>query len=965
MSAAPLVTVRLSLTGLQNGPVYLGQSIELTAEFFTAQGTPAAQVTNPRFVMRREGVYQPWQLAGADLTKTGPGKWRSLFTPNEPGVWFIRADCSELSRAADETRVVVRPSVTLPEGVTGVPLLMPGGVPASTADPQSALITSLPLIPEGVGFVVPAVRTDNDEGGRINPENLGSAAVEARSPLAVAGRLRASTTRPFVVLVQGQSNAVGAGSGGDLNIDQRGAGVFIYSNLAGGGSGSMVPAVFGTPPLNVPQNDGTRNCLAPHIGTRLRQLQLVPDTRPIWILVNAIGGISIGEWVGDGVNSPRFVGLVSALNRMQQIWQSQGGTGTLTIDHMHWQQGEADSTTAGPYNTRATYLEAWDTFMAQHRALPQWSPETTVTVAEIGRWARFTASDTGVQIGPANARNEQIWEIGSGRRDPKVSLIQTLDLPPNGTLAEDANHYSGAGLVEIGKRVADTLVGLRVGSLGRPPLTTEGWADSRIRRIDISNATRTLSDAEISGGFHLSCANADIRLPMLPTSGIGVIGFVEVWSASGGPTLLRPPNDLLQIDTALGLQPAGTPASLPLGKYFVFVSRGRWCVRGLDLQRGLATDLSSLAVSAPRVVTADEARSCAMGAFSNKISLPTANAGNMVLITCRSITNGPTVIGRSIVSALISSGGTGYSVGDVLTLPLGAATGDPATVTVTTVGPNGVITGIAINYAGHITSTTAPTSPATPTGGTGTGASITQTIGTGAFVRGAATSGSLTLNTAEQTILLAANGAAWRVLLDTALDGKGLNDGGSLVAGDTLTTAQATGNLLFTLPAGSYTIPSANLMGGNLLGLLASGGDVTITTSAGLIYLPSGRTATSFTMRDGQSVILARQGNARWGIVGGSLLSLPKPLQIFVPTTGTTVSIGDSSTAVINPASALASLSIQLPPTPQDRDEVWIYFQQGVTSISWTRGVPVPARNSAAAGDRWRLIYSSSLGAWI
>lgn len=792
-----------------------------------------------------------------------------------------------------------------------------------------------------------------------------TAAVDARAPLGIMGRLRAATTLPFVVVVAGQSNAVGAGSGGTLAVDQRGAGVWLYNNLAAGAGGAMVRAQFGSPPLNVTQDGGARNCLAPHIGTRIRELRLVPDDRPVWLLVNALGGISIGEWVGDGPSSPRMAALSAALARMQQLWAAGGGSGQIVIDHLHWQQGEADSTTAGPYNTRAAYLAAWDTLMSLHRALPQWTPETTVTVAEIGRWPRYLASNTGVQVGPANARNEQLWELASGRRDPKVALVQTADLPPNGTLDVDSNHYSGEALVEIGRRVADALVALRAGAIRAVPATPEGWADTRIRRIDVTNGARVLGDADVAGGFHLSCANADVRLPTVPASGAGVLGVLEVWSTSGGNTLLRPPNDLLQIDTALGVLAPGVPASLPLGKWLLFVSRGRWCVRLLDLQRGLATDLGSLPLSAPRVVTADEARSCAMGTFNNKVSLPTATTGNLVLVTCRSLTGGPTVIGRSIVSVGVAAGGSGYTAGEILTLPLGAATGDPATVAVTAVDGAGAVTAVAILYAGHITSTAAPTSPASAAGGGGTGAMITQTVGTGTFVTPGGAAGSVTLSAVDQTVLLAANGAAWRVLLDTAQAGKGLVDGGSLSPGDALTAAQAAANALYTLPAGSYTIPSANVMGGNLLGLVASGGDVVITAATGLFFLPSGRTGTAITLRDGQTAILGRAGNARWGIVGGTVLRRPFPVQVFTPNSGGTVSIGDSGTAIINPAGALAALSIQLPPTPQDLDEVWIYFQQSVTALTWSRGVPVPARPSAAAGDRWRLIYSAALGAWV
>jgi len=71
----------------------------------------------------------------------------------------------------------------------------------------------------------------------------------------------------------------------------------------------------------------------------------------------------------------------------------------------------------------------------------------------------------------------------------------------------------------------------------------------------------------------------------------------------------------------------------------------------------------------------------------------------------------------------VSSGGTGYTVGDVLTLNGGTFT-TASTVTVATVSA-GVITGITIsNYGAY---TVVPTGTITLTGGTGSGASITTT----------------------------------------------------------------------------------------------------------------------------------------------------------------------------------------------------------------------------------------------
>jgi hypothetical protein len=79
----------------------------------------------------------------------------------------------------------------------------------------------------------------------------------------------------------------------------------------------------------------------------------------------------------------------------------------------------------------------------------------------------------------------------------------------------------------------------------------------------------------------------------------------------------------------------------------------------------------------------------------------------------------------------IAAGGTGYQAGDVLMIVGGS--GIAATVTVSTIsggGGSGPIASIALTTAGKYTQS--PSSPNTPTGGHGTGASLTFTMATNA-----------------------------------------------------------------------------------------------------------------------------------------------------------------------------------------------------------------------------------------
>lgn len=86
----------------------------------------------------------------------------------------------------------------------------------------------------------------------------------------------------------------------------------------------------------------------------------------------------------------------------------------------------------------------------------------------------------------------------------------------------------------------------------------------------------------------------------------------------------------------------------------------------------------------------------------------------------------------------IQSGGTGYTVGDVLSIVGGTPTGATATATVTTVS-SGVITGISVTTGSNYS--VLPSNPVSVTGGTGTGATLNLSWGVVSFTISNAGSG--------------------------------------------------------------------------------------------------------------------------------------------------------------------------------------------------------------------------------
>lgn len=81
----------------------------------------------------------------------------------------------------------------------------------------------------------------------------------------------------------------------------------------------------------------------------------------------------------------------------------------------------------------------------------------------------------------------------------------------------------------------------------------------------------------------------------------------------------------------------------------------------------------------------------------------------------------------AVQSAAVAAGGTGYTVGDIITVS-GGTFGHSATLRVVT-APAGVVGTVAVVDPGDYT--TAPSNPASTTGGTGTGCTVNLTMGTG------------------------------------------------------------------------------------------------------------------------------------------------------------------------------------------------------------------------------------------
>jgi hypothetical protein len=171
-----------------------------------------------------------------------------------------------------------------------------------------------------------------------------------------------------------------------------------------------------------------------------------------------------------------------------------------------------------------------------------------------------------------------------------------------------------------------------------------------------------------------------------------------------------------------------------------------------------------------------------------------------------------------VASATVSGGGTGYTVGDVLSVTGGTlASGTPATLTVATLSGSAVATVTITNAASY---TALPSNPVSVTGGTGSGATFTIGWGVNTIVVGTAGSGYV-----EQPTVTFSSGAAAAYATVGAIP-----------------TVRTLGSAIsFATPSSEvFRIIDANPSAANYLSLESGGGGVIFRTAGVGANLPIG-----------------------------------------------------------------------------------------------------------------------------
>jgi hypothetical protein len=99
-------------------------------------------------------------------------------------------------------------------------------------------------------------------------------------------------------------------------------------------------------------------------------------------------------------------------------------------------------------------------------------------------------------------------------------------------------------------------------------------------------------------------------------------------------------------------------------------------------------------------------------------------------------------------------------------------------------------------------------------------------------------------------------------------------------------------------------------------------------------------------------------GHGAWATIAN------KAHTIFTPTTGGTVALVNNQTNIINPSGSLLALTVTLPSSPTNNDEVRIKFTQSVTTVTYSGGTVVDGITSPIAGGYVVLTYDSGTTSW-
>lgn len=312
-------------------------------------------------------------------------------------------------------------------------------------------------------------------------------------------------TRPFVVVVAGQSNAEGQSNEGAHTV---GANIWITNSKSA--PATLIPAAYGTAPLNSAPGGTTTdpntayNNAGVAFANALRDSGLISAGRPIIIVPDWEGSKSISNWTrAVGYDAYTTVDMWARLE--DQLAVVTAAYPNAIIDHVMWLQGENDSGGSSSFNTRDLYYSEFTTqLIPKFQALPTWSTGTTMSVSELGTWA----NNTGGQ-----ARNDAIRMLRDGLAFNFLTTVSAAGLSETSIVANLGPHFDGNSLNILGQRhFAAWRIG-RERQQFQQLATSYGSGMAYPNLISVAGAGRSISPDEIRTGAVITLNGGTVTLP--------------------------------------------------------------------------------------------------------------------------------------------------------------------------------------------------------------------------------------------------------------------------------------------------------------------------------------------------------------------------------------------------------------------------------------------------------------------
>jgi hypothetical protein len=195
----------------------------------------------------------------------------------------------------------------------------------------------------------------------------------------------------------------------------------------------------------------------------------------------------------------------------------------------------------------------------------------------------------------------------------------------------------------------------------------------------------------------------------------------------------------------------------------------------------------------------------------------------------------------------------------------------------------------------------------------------------------------------------------------TANQVPGVNSAGTAMEGKTISANTATGTTV-TNGTGTIVIANDTTKLQTVLNFFPKG-DTRWFKSP----LLSGLAIGDFISWNGTNWInhaIIASGRLNWNATTSTISLNNQSHTIFTPTTGSTVTLVNNQANIINPSGALVALTLALPASPANNDEVRLTFTQAVTTISYSGGTVVGGLTSISTGGQYYLTYDSGTATW-